>query len=152
MMTSILRATYPINRLLLLARGNGPRLARFAYTGAFAGVIQLALLQLWTMHGWDALLANTVAFLVSAQVNFLLSARFIWRDRHASHHRTETLLRRWLAFHGAIFGTALLNQGVFVVAQLALPALVASGLGIAAGALVNFVVQDRFVFAAQGRA
>jgi putative flippase GtrA len=31
--------------------------------------------------------------------------------------------------------------------QLALPALVAAGVGIAVGALINFFVQDRLVFA-----
>lgn len=139
-------------RALLLARGAAPRLLRFACTGVIAGIVQLALLHLWLAHGWNALVANPVAFLVSAQFNFLLSATFIWRDRHGATHRTETLFRRWVAFHGAILGTAILNQAVFAVAQLALPALLAAGLGIAAGALVNFFVQDRFVFAAQGQA
>lgn len=145
-------ATNPLNRALLLARGATPRLLRFACTGIIAGAVQLALLHLWVAHGWDALVANPVAFLVSAQLNFLLSATFIWRDRRGSSRRTETLFRRWVAFHGAILGTALLNQAVFAIAQLALPALLAAGLGIAAGALVNFLVQDRFVFTAPGRA
>lgn len=115
-------------------------------------MVQLALLHLWVANGWDALVANPVAFLASAQLNFLLSATFIWRDRRDTTRRSETLFRRWVAFHGAILGTALLNQAVFVVAQLALPALLAAGLGIAAGALVNFLVQDRFVFAAREQA
>lgn len=140
----------PTSRFAPILRVSGPRLARFACTGIFAGLIQLALLHLWIAHGWNALVANPIAFFVSAQVNFVLSALFIWRDRCDESRRTETLLRQWVAFHGSILGTALLNQAVFAVAQLALPPLIASGLGIAAGALVNFVVQDRYVFVTRG--
>ena len=150
MATSIIHARYSFPTALRLARGAGPRLIRFACTGLVAGVLQLALLRLWTAHGWDALVANPVAYLISAQLNFLLSATFIWRDRQGATGRTETLFRRWVAFHAAILGTALLNQAVFAVAQLALPALLAAGLGIASGALINYLVQDRFIFVTPG--
>jgi CheY-like chemotaxis protein len=76
-------------------------------------------------------------------VNFLFSATFIWGDRRGGG---RALLRRWVSFHGAILGTAALNQAMYVVAQLVLPPLVAAALGIAAAALVNFLIQDRFVF------
>jgi putative flippase GtrA len=134
----------PLTRLFQSVRASGPRLARFACTGGIAGLIQLGLLHLWIARGWDAIIANPVAYLISAQVNFLLSATFIWGDRRAG---SRALLRRWVAFHGSILGTSLLNEAVFLIAQQALPALVAAGMGIAAGALVNFVVQDRLVFA-----
>ena len=136
----------PLDRPFQIARASGPRLARFACTGGIAGIIQLALLHLWIARGWDAIVANPVAFLISAQLNFLLSATFIWGDRDGGTRRGATLLRRWVAFHGSILGTALLNQAVFAVAQQAMPALIAAALGIGAGALVNFVVQDRLVF------
>ena len=147
MTTSIMHRTQPSTRLLGVVQQMAPRLVRFACTGLLAGAVQLALLHLWTARGWGALVANPVAFLVSAQLNFLLSVTFIWRDRRDATRRAETLRRRWVTFHGSILGTALLNQAVFAVALLALPSLVAAGLGIAAGALVNFLVQDRFVFA-----
>jgi putative flippase GtrA len=137
----------PPLRPIEFVRASGPRLARFACTGLIAGAIQLALLHLWTARGWDALVANPIAFLISAQVNFILSATFIWGDRGSDGPRGETFVRRWAAFHGAILGTTLLNQAAFAVAQTVLPALVAAALGIAAGALVNFLVQDRVVFA-----
>jgi putative flippase GtrA len=137
----------PLTRPIDFVRVRGPRLARFACTGVAAGIVQLALLHLWTERGWDALVANPVAFLISAQLNFLLSATFIWGDRQDGMRRTATLVRRWLAFHGSILGTTLINQVVFAVAQTALPPLVAAGTGIAAAALLNFLVQDRLVFA-----
>jgi putative flippase GtrA len=137
----------PLDRPFQFVRASGPRLARFACTGGIAGIIQLALLHLWIAGGWNPIVANPIAFLISAQVNFVLSATFIWGDRRAENRRMETLLRRWIAFHGSILGTALLNQAIFAVMQLALPAIVAAGLGIAVGALINFFVQDRLVFA-----
>jgi putative flippase GtrA len=146
MATTIMHANCLQSRVLLLARSTAPRLLRFACTGLIAGAVQLMLLHLWLARGWDGLLANSAAYLVSAQVNFLLSATFIWGDRRDGSWRPRTLLHRWAAFHGAILGTALLNQAVFVVAEQMLPAPVAAGLGIGAGALVNFLVQDRLVF------
>jgi putative flippase GtrA len=137
----------PLDRSFQFVRASGPRLARFACTGGTAGIVQLALLRLWTARGGDAIVANPIAFLISAQVNFLLSATFIWGDRGGGARRPGTCFRRWIAFHAAIFGTALLNQAVFIMAQQVLPALVAAGLGIVAGAGVNFIVQDRLVFA-----
>ena len=129
-------------------RATGLRLLRFGCTGGLAGVIQLALLHLWTARGWDALLANLVAFLVAAQVNFVLSATFTWGDRHDAARPGETLLRRWLAFHGSITGTALLNQAIFAGARATMPAIAAAALGIATAAVVNFVMLDRVIFRA----
>jgi putative flippase GtrA len=137
----------PLTRPIDFVRACGPRLTRFAGTGVAAGIVQLALLHLWTERGWNVLVANPVAFLISAQLNFLLSATFIWGDRQDGRRRTATLVRRWLAFHGSILGTTLVNQAVFAVAQTALSPLVAAGIGIAAAALLNFLVQDRLVFA-----
>lgn len=151
MTLSLTSRTHPVSWVQVRDRGQAlaPRLVRFACTGLLAGAVQLALLHLWLVCGWNVLLANAVAYLVSAQVNFLLSALFTWRDRRDVTHPVETLGQRWLSFHGAILGTALLNEVMFVIAHTALPPLVAAGLGIAAGALVNFLVQDRWVFAAR---
>jgi len=119
---------------------------RFAVVGGTAGVIQLTLLALLERHGWPALPANAVAFLCAAQVNFLLSATFTWGDR--AHG--VALRRRWAAFHGSIAGMAVLNMLVFAVARTVWPSLVASGAGIVAAALGNFLLGDRLVF--RGRA
>ncbi len=137
---------FPCARLLALIRTRGPRLARFACTGGLAAVIQLGLLHLWTARGWNAIVANAVAFFVAAQVNFALSATVTWGDRRDALHPRETLLRRWLSFHGTIFSTALLNQAIFALARTAMPDLPAAGFGIAAAAFVNFVMLDRVIF------
>jgi putative flippase GtrA len=119
---------------------------RFALTGGLAGLLQLGLLALLTGHGWPTAPANAVAFLLAAQVNFALSSLFTWRDRR----RAVPLWRRWLAFHGAIAATALVNQSVFLAARTVLPTLVASAAGIAVAAVGNYVLADRLVFGAPG--
>lgn len=89
-------------------------------------------------------MANIVAILFSAQVNFVLSISFTWNDRVQTERKG--LLARWLAFHISILGTALLNQLVFFLAHLLIPNQFAAIAGIEAGALANFVLLDRRVF------
>jgi putative flippase GtrA len=121
---------------------------RFALTGGLASLVQLGLLALLTESSWPTAPANVVAILLAAQVNFALSSLFTWRDRR----RTAPLWRRWLAFHGAIAATALVNQSVFLATRTALPALMASAAGIAVAAVGNYLLGDRLVFRAHAAA
>jgi 4-amino-4-deoxy-L-arabinose transferase-like glycosyltransferase/putative flippase GtrA len=109
--------------------------------------VQLLLLELLTRQGLPPFAANALAMLVSAQVNFWLSQTFTWRDREAAD--LGSLAVRWLRFHGAIAGTALLNLVVFSVAALVLPHLAAAALGIGTAAVGNFILGDRLVFRAR---
>jgi putative flippase GtrA len=127
--------------------GKRARLVRFALTGGAAGLTQLALLNLLAGRGLVAVAANVIAFLIAAQVNFWTSLLFTWRDRRPVAS-SSGLLARWLRFHGAIAGTALLNMGVFAAASTALPHLAAAALGIGVAAAANFVLGDRLVFRA----
>jgi putative flippase GtrA len=129
-------------------RSRAARPLRFALTGGLSGLLQLGLLALLTGRGWPAAPANAVAFLLAAQVNFALSSLFTWRDRR----RMAPLWRRWLAFHGAIVATTLVNQSVFLATRTALPVLVASAAGIAIAAVGNYLLGDRLVFGAHGAA
>ena len=122
----------------------GARPLRFAGTGVTAGGLQLILLAVLTAHGWDALRGNLVAFLIAAQFNFAVSSLVTWRDRPSG-----SLLRRWMLFHVSIAVMAGLNMAVFAVAHDLVPTLVASALGIAAGACGNYVAGDRLVFRAR---
>jgi putative flippase GtrA len=119
-------------------------------TGGTAGAVQLVLLALMMRHGWDALLANAVAFLVAAQVNFALSVTLTWRDRQTDGGRVRATARRWMLFHGSIALMALVNMLTFAVARSVLPAPAASFVGIAAGAAGNYLLGDRIVFRGAG--
>ena len=93
-------------------------------------------------------MANVMAFLLAAQVNFLLSSLFTWHDRRVKSEvsRLKAIFIRWLSFHGSIAGTALLNELVFIIASAIVPTLLASVLGICSAALINFFVFNRLVF------
>lgn len=128
------------------ALSNGARPLRFAAVGGVCGLLQIAFLVVLKAMGLAAIPANVGAYLLSAQLNFLLSNRVIWHDRWSSRATGRDLTRRWLAFHGSIAGTFLLSQGVFIAARLALPDVLASALGIGVSAAANFVIQDRLTF------
>jgi putative flippase GtrA len=119
---------------------------RFILTGSLAGLSQLGLLAVLLRLAVSPLLANGIAFLLAAQLNFLLSLLFTWRDRHEIKLASRQLLHRWLTFHGSILGTAILNQLIFALTQSRLPALLAAGLGIGSAAIANFFLMDRLVF------
>jgi putative flippase GtrA len=118
------------------------RPARFVITGGLAGLTQLVLLKILIDHGWNGFVANAVAFVLAAQLNFLLSSLFTWRDRFQG----RSLGRRWLVFHASIATMAVVNMAIFAVARLALPDLVASAVGICVAAVGNFFLGDRLVF------
>ena len=132
----------PGRRLARLLLSETARPLRFGLTGGSAGLSQLALLALLIDHGWHGIPANIVAFFAAAQLNFLLSTLFTWHDRRLS----GSLRRRWLAFHTAIAGMAVLNMLVFIAVRSMLPDLTASAAGILAAALGNFLIGDRLVF------
>ncbi len=116
--------------------------ARFAITGIACAALQIALVAALDAAGSGGFAANAVAFALAAQLNFVLSSRFTWGDRRPG----GSMSWRWLVFLGAISGTAALNLGVFALAQPLLGDVRAAALGIAAAAIVNFLVGDRAIF------
>ncbi len=134
--------------LLIAARHVAPipRPARFAVVGAACAGLQLLLLHVFVRSGMESVIGNGIAFVASAQVNFVLSAVFTWSDRG---HRPAAYgwTRRLARFNLAVAVGAAINEAVFLLADPAVHYLGASMLGIAAGASFNFVVGDRWVFA-----
>jgi cellulose synthase/poly-beta-1,6-N-acetylglucosamine synthase-like glycosyltransferase/putative flippase GtrA len=63
------------------------RIARFAMVGAFCFGVQSLLLEGLSRAGTNATLADAIGFFVSAQLNFVLSSVFTWRDRRATGAR-----------------------------------------------------------------
>src|SRR5258705_216489 len=87
-----------------------PRLVRFGLTGGTAGIVQLGLLRLFEAAGVAPIVANALGFLLAAQLNFAISQLFTWADRPLAGAHGDSLGQRWLRFHVAIAGTALLNM------------------------------------------
>lgn len=126
--------------------GSRLRLVRFAVTGGVCSGLQLVLLYTLELLGWNPTAANAVGYLVSAQLNFVLSSWFIWGDRREGGPGRLEIARRWVSFHGSIAGTAVLNLVVFAAARSTTGSLTAGVLGIAVSAVLNYLVQDRLVF------
>ena len=119
---------------------------RFAFVGVFAGLVQLSVFSLLLLRGVNPILGNALAFLGSVQLNFLLSSLITWRDRGVPPDWMEVPLR-WAKFHAVCaVGAAVNFTTFFIIARGPLPALVASGAGILAGAVINYAVNDRVVF------
>jgi putative flippase GtrA len=120
------------------------RILRFGTSGAISAVFQLAILSVLLDVDIRTAAANFLAFLAGAQLNFLLNRRFTWRDRETA----TSALATWARFMCAVSITALLNLGVFALADLVIPSLIAAAIGIAVVAVANFVIGDRAVFVA----
>lgn len=119
----------------------GRRPVRFVLTGGCCALVQLALLAALSARGFAPFEANAAAFALAAHLNFAASSTFTWRDR-----RGGSLPARWLAFLGAVSGTALLNLAVFALASAVLPVVLAAAAGIAVAAVVNYLVADHAIF------
>lgn len=119
---------------------------RFACTGGAAALVQLAILDALIDAHWSEIPANAVALVISTQVNFVLSYLFTWHDRRPAAGAPSVVLGRWAAYQGSVTGTAVLNMAIFIVTRADLHALLASALGTAIAAAVNFVAGDRLVF------
>jgi|GEM_PF-2057446 len=122
------------------------RVIHFMLTGGVATASQLSTLYVLEAIGWLPTIANGVAFFVGAQVNFILSYCFTWRDRRIEGTRWHSVLGRWLAYHGAVIGTSWVNMGIFLLARPFLSSLPAAVLGSGCTGIVNFILGDTLVF------
>lgn len=85
------------------------RIGQFALVGTLCYVVQLGLL-----HALDYVMylnwANVIAFLLSAQLNFILSQTWTWADRQ----HTEKLGIRWVKFNAnALLSVSIVNGVIF---------------------------------------
>ncbi len=130
-------------RAIRTALASHARPLRFLCVGGLVTLVQLGLLLALAALAVPSLLANALALLLAAQLNFALSSAFTWGDRPV---RSGGFAPRWVRFMLSISGTLLINQGLFAVARLVLPTLLAAALGSGLTGSLNFVLGDRFVF------
>lgn len=143
---TVVQASHGVKWATTVLLAEQARPLRFIVTGGTAALLQLALLDMLIHVGLNDILANILAFIASAQLNFALSCLLTWHDRQQVAGVKHVFLSRWIAFHVSISGTFLLNQLVFIAARQFVPQLLASASGIIIAALVNFTVLNRLVF------
>lgn len=126
------------------------RIVTYLAVGITCFSLQLVLLSALVHLAVDRPLANSVAFGISAQVNFLLSSKVTWGDRRAAGWRT--IGGRWAAYNG----TALLSLGcdsaVFVLTYRVLGTTASAALGVVSAACLTYLLCNKVVFRARGLA
>ncbi|MFQ6019245.1 MAG: GtrA family protein [Dehalococcoidia bacterium] len=127
---------------------SSPRLVKFAAVGVVASGCQLLGLYIIKSAGLPAAWANLLAFIISTQINFVLSYQFTWLDRKAERPTPGYILRRLVGFNWMRLTTLAINQGTFVVAHLFFHYLLAGAIAIAVAAGVSFTLSDLFIFRA----
>ncbi|MEU0495443.1 GtrA family protein [Mycobacterium sp. NPDC006124] len=119
------------------------RVLRFTAVGVTCYLIQLGLVHL--LRGAISLYpADVLAFLVSAQVNFVLSQLFTWGDRQDA----ESLLMRFVKFNtNALISVIVVNASTFwLLVQTGLSYWAAMLLANVATAFWTFSINHFFVF------
>ena len=132
------------------------RLLRFICVGLLCLGVQYAVVDLLRSHAdMRAFYTDVVAFLISAQLNFVLSSQFSWRDAQRVHG--SALVHRWTKFLSAVILAALVNAGVYATV---LPmvnkwktdtiiALVCAGM---VSMCITFMLNHYYVFRVRARA
>lgn len=118
--------------------------AQFAAVGATGVVVNLLVLTLALRSGAEAALAVAAGIAVSVFTNFLLNRRFTF-----SYARTRNIGRQFAGFLGASAAGMVVNYSVTmsVAAQVPhAPLQLAALSGIAAGMVLNYVINQFLVF------
>jgi putative flippase GtrA len=131
------------NRLFL-------RWMKFTAVGAIGVVVQLIALS--AFHSWlklGSLLATGLAVEIAVVHNFLWHERFTWADRPTARcTQSFGRLARFNLSNGAISLVGNLFLMTLLAGELKLNYIVSNGFAIVVCSLVNFLLGERFVFAA----
>ncbi|MEX0783212.1 MAG: GtrA family protein [Dehalococcoidia bacterium] len=120
------------------------RPAQFATIGGVCAVAQLLLLALLQERTGLGAWSNALAFLVAAQINFVLNYAVTWRDRMTPG--VLVLARRLAGFNVLVAIGLPLNQGAYLLAEMVVPYIIAGAVGIGATTLAKYLIADRWIF------
>lgn len=124
--------------------GRKRRQLLFVCVGATCFLAQVTVLAALSALGVSRPLGNAFGFVISAQLNFLLSAKLTWRDRPGRTART--LWARLLSYNATAAVSLAVNTAVFTVAYHQLGNLGAAALGVLCGMCVTYLVCDLLIF------
>lgn len=123
-----------------------PRLIRFGAVGTVCALFQLVVLSALVHLQLELHLANTLAFIISTQLNFTLSSLITWRDRRAPSHSLVIGARRLAGYNVLALGSLLINQVVFALSLHFVSYLLAGLSGILAGMFLTYAISGRLLF------
>jgi len=116
----------------------------FLCVGVTCFLTQYAALTAMAAAGTYRPLANALGFAISAQLNFVLSARLTWRDRPPAAARTRWA--RWASYNGIALISLAVNTAVFTIVYHQVGNLPAAALGVLCGMCVTYLVCDLLIF------
>lgn len=119
------------------------RPATFAAVGLLCFGVQLGVLFLLRALGVPAWLGNGIGFVVSAQLNFLLSALVTWGDRRG---RRAVTVGRWASYQGSTLLALAVNVGVFTLTSPLLGDPLGAAVGVVTGTVVTYAVNNWVIF------
>lgn len=123
------------------------RWLRFSAVGAIGIVVQTGALALFKglLH-IDYMVATALAVETAVLHNFVWHEHWTWKDRTATHRGALGRLIRFNLSNGLISIAVNLIFMRVLVGRFHVPYMAANFVGIAAGALANYLASDRLVF------
>lgn len=122
----------------------GKRQFLFVSVGATCFLAQYCTLTVLTTVGMNRPLANALGFVLSAQLNFVLSSRLTWRDRPGGSARA--LWARLASYNGTALISLAVNTAVFSLIYQRVGNLAAAAAGVISGMCVTYLVCDLLIF------
>jgi putative flippase GtrA len=122
----------------------GKRQLLFVSVGATCFIAQYCALTAMTAAGVYRPVANALGFVLSAQLNFVLSSRLTWGDRRA--RTAQTLWARLAAYNGTALISLAVNTAAFTLVYRQLDNLAAAAVGVICGMCVTYFVCDLLIF------
>ncbi len=116
----------------------------FVCVGAVCFLTQYCALTALATFGVNRPLANALGFVLSAQLNFVLSSRLTWRDRRAG--TTRTLWARLVGYNGTALISLAVNTAAFSLVYQRVGNLAGAAVGVICGMCVTYLVCDLLIF------
>jgi putative flippase GtrA len=125
------------------------RILRFGVVAGACTLLQLGLMLALIAKGIDSVTANGIGFVVSAQVNFVLSIVFTYRDRRITWSST-IIVTRWIPFNATALCALAINEVVFTLCvQQHLAHVPAALCGAVSGSIVSFTIGNKAIFSSE---
>ena len=120
------------------------RILKYVAVGITCFSVQFILLTTIVHLGIYRPIANSAAFAVSAQLNFLLSSKLTWSDRPAHGWRHSG--GRWAAYNGTALLSLACDSAVFTGIYRSVGTTAAAVIGVITATCLTYLVCNRVVF------